>query len=136
MRWLSLLVLAALASCSGAEDRRIAEREVTEFHRAFNEQAFASLYEAAAPGFREEKSKDEFVGLMQAVHQRFGPVQSAHLRDWRSNFGYGAGLFTTVTFETRFSNATATETFTFLTSRREPMLVSYSISSASPIRHN
>lgn len=129
MRALSLPALfAALGSCSGEADSTVAEREVIEFHQAFNEQRFAALYESAAPGFQEQRSKEEFIALMEAVHQRFGPVQGAHLRDWRSNFGYGVGIFTTVTSDTRFSNVTATETFTFLMARREPALISYNIS--------
>jgi hypothetical protein len=37
-----------------------------------------------------------------------------------------------VTVGTKYARGTATETFVFLTSRREPRLVSYDISSASP----
>ncbi len=131
-RAISLLALiVALGSCSGVADRTVAEQEVIEFHRAFNEQKFASLYEAAAPGFKKQRSRDEFIALMEAAHQSFGPVQSAYLRDWRSSLGYGGVIFTTVTFDTTFSNATATETFTFLTSPRDPTLISYNISSGS-----
>lgn len=137
MRWLSLLalllLLSATSSCSGVEDRAIAEREVAAFHQAYNEQEFASSYDTATPGFRQQRSRDEFVRLLGAVHRRLGPVQSSYLRDWTSRSpNWRVGMFTTVTVETRFASGTATETFVFLTARRGPRLVSYDINSVSP----
>lgn len=132
MRWFGLpVLLVTLASCSGVEHRTVAEQEAAEFHQAYNDQSFASLYAAAAPGFREDRSEDEFVGLMRSVHRRLGPVQNARLKDWSWSYGRGTGVFTTATFETKFARGGATETFVFLTSRQEPLLVSYDISAAS-----
>ena len=125
-----LIALVTLSSCSGAAERSIAERQVIKFHQAFNEQRYASVYEAAAPGFKKERSRDEFIALMESVHRRFGPVQSAGLRDWRTYWASRVGEFTTVTSDTTFSNGTATETFTFFLSRK-PKLVRYNISSTS-----
>ena len=122
-----LIALVTLSSCSGAAERSIAERQVIKFHQAFNEQRYASVYEAAAPGFKKERSRDEFIALMESVHRRFGPVQSAGLRDWRTYWASRVGEFTTVTSDTTFSNGTATETFTFFQSRK-PKLVMYNIS--------
>lgn len=130
MRSLALIgIFAALTSCSYAEGGTAAERKVAHFHRAFNEQSFASLYEAAAPGFREQRPKEQFVAQMRAIHLRYGPVRSAQLKHRSSSPARAVGTFTTLTLETNFSNASATETFVFH-DQRVPRLVSYSVGPA------
>jgi hypothetical protein len=109
--WISAAALV-LASCGAAKDMSAAGDQVTAFHRAYDAGNYDALWNAASPRMKEVTPRQQLVELMGAFHERLGKVKSTKRTGFFVNYATG-GSQVTLTYETKFANGDATETFVY-----------------------
>ena len=112
--WLIGVVLA-LASCGAKQDTDQAEAQVAAFHRAYEVENFAQLWDRSAPTMKELTPRAQFLELMHTMRGKLGAFKSARQVGWNVNYATG-GSQITLTYETTFANGPGTETFVYDTS--------------------
>ena len=112
-RWLlSILAAVSLSGCSAAADTKAAEAGVTEFHRAMDAGQYAAIYDASAAEMKSSVSRDDFVKLLTALHDRMGRYKSGKTTSWNVNVGTD-GHLVTLNREAQFERGPGTEEFVF-----------------------
>src|SRR4030095_13989612 len=70
---LGIFVALALTGCSAGNDTKAAESAVAAFHRDMDAGKFAQIYDASAEDMKSSLSRDDFVKLLTALHEKLGP---------------------------------------------------------------
>jgi hypothetical protein len=132
MRLLCLGTVLALSACSAGKDVGAAEGGVARFHAELNSGQFNSIYEQAAPGWKQATNEPDTVKLFSAIHNKLGSFISASQTGWHVNYGTG-GTTTLLTFNSKFQKGEAEESFTFLSDGKQVQLMAYNINSRALI---
>jgi hypothetical protein len=122
--WLACLSLA-LASCQAVDDTDAAQAAVEAFHRDYDSERFAAVFEKSGAELKRITPRAQFLDFMTAVRTRLGEVKSTRQTGWNVNYNTGGGQIT-LTYETVFANGEATETFVYDTAS-PPRLIGYNV---------
>lgn len=122
------LVCLSLASCNVAERAGEATAAVRQFHERLNSEQYSSIYADADDTFRAKNSEQDFTALLAAVHRKLGVIKQTSSRGFTVNVN-GKGTFFNLSYQTTFSDGTATEAFAWRAADGACKLVSYNINS-------
>jgi hypothetical protein len=118
----------AVGSCSTKEDLATAERAAEKFHQAYNAGRFDEIYETTTDELRKAAGREEFVGMLETIQRKLGPMTEAKRANWTVNFGTGNSTVQLV-YETSFAQGSGTETFDYRISGKKAVLMRYNITS-------
>jgi hypothetical protein len=122
------LALMTLASCSTAEDQRIAVDAVSQFHDLYNRQSYAAIYTGADDAVHKAGSETDWLNLMSAIRRKLGSYRSSEDAGWGVSKALG-GTKVVLNYRSQFAEGAATEQFIFRISSGKPYLVNYYINS-------
>jgi hypothetical protein len=135
MRKFAILLSAlVVAACAQDIDRQPAESAVNTFHSRLDAGHFESIYDTAAPAFRNAVRRDTFVALLAGVHGSLGAVKSTTQKHWTTKVRSSDALVT-LDYATTFANGEATEHFAWRLEGDRVELAHYDVSSKS-LAHN
>lgn len=118
--------LIFLVSCSFTAEKRKANDAVLLFHEQFNSENYSDIYEQAHEEFQGVTSKFEFTEYLKGIKLRMGFAKESKQRNFRIDKVL-SGTFTTFTYETLFSQGTATEDFVFVVRGDRAFLYRYNV---------
>jgi Protein of unknown function (DUF4019) len=124
--WLSFLSL----SCNMSERVAEGKQAVNQFHDRLNSEQYTAIYADTDQLFRKQSTEKNFTAVLSAVHKKLGVVKQSDEAAWRVNTTTH-GTFVTLSYRTKFSEADATESFTWRVEAKERKLVSYNVSSSA-----
>jgi opacity protein-like surface antigen len=129
-------VLAALlvAACAQDVDRKPAESAVTQFHHRLDAGQFETIYDDAAPAFRNAVRKDTFLALLASVHGTLGAVKKADEKHWSTKLGDSSAMLT-LQYTTAFNGGDADERFIWRLEGDSVQLAGYQVTSKA-LDHN
>lgn len=107
---------------------KLAEGEVSEFHRLFETGQAAEIYLKASPQFQKAGTSAEFLAYVSAVRRKLGAMRSTEKQTWRVDYNT-AGRFASLGYQTQYERGTASEQFVYLVDSGKAYLVSYNINS-------
>jgi hypothetical protein len=113
VRLIPSLVALILAGCSVPDDVRIADAEVAEFHKAFNENAFEVMYVTTARHLKDHTSEKDFVSILNSWYRDLGPEIKSERTAWGVEDNTKDGTLITLKYHTLFVNGYADEEFTY-----------------------
>ncbi len=124
------IILAALlvAACAQDVDRKPAESAVTQFHQRLDAAQFDTIYNDAAPSFRNAVRKDTFIALLTSVHGKLGGVKSTTEKRWTSKIG-DTSVMLTLNYATTFAGGAADERFIWRLEGDSVQLAGYDVAS-------
>jgi hypothetical protein len=125
---LTLLIAPLCLSCSVGEYKTLAESEVPKFHDSLDAGKFEDLYGQSSDDFKKAASKEDFVKLITAVHNKLGNVFGSKSTYFNVNFHTG-GTFVTLAYETSFVSGKGAEKFVYRIKNNKPFLNGYWINS-------
>ena len=130
------IILAALlvAACAQDVDRKPAESAVAQFHHRLDAAQFETIYDDAAPAFRNGVRKDTFLALLASVHGALGAVKTAKEKRWSTKLGDSSALLT-LDYTTTFAGGSADERFVWHLEGDNVQLASYQVTSKA-LDHN
>jgi hypothetical protein len=105
-------LLLALGACSGTASVKEAEAKVAVFHRRLDTGDYEAVWRDSAEEITRSESKDRLLGLLAAIHGRFGPVKASRRQGWKVNVDNGVHT-TEVTMQTTFDKGSLEEHFLF-----------------------
>ena len=120
--------LATLASCGVKEGFKDAEAQVARFHATLDAGKSAEIWSTGDAQLRQSASREQFIGLLDAVHRKLGKVKESKQVGWNANATTG-GTFFTVTMDTAFERGNGTEEFVFKKTDQRVALAGYQIDS-------
>lgn len=123
---LGLAVL--LSACSAGASTDAAEKGVVDFHNDMNAGKYAAIYDASANDLKSTISKDDFIKLLDAFHQKLGPFKTGKTINWNVNFGT-AGNYVTLNREAQFGRGPGKEEFVFKVEGERAILAGYHVNS-------
>ena len=126
--WIAMATAALLAACSPIADTKAAEAGVDRFHQAMDSGRLAEAYDASAPDMKSVTSRDQFIALFGAVHDRLGAYKSGKTVGWKDN-AETSGHYVVLDREADFERGSATEEFVFRIEKGEAVLAGYHITS-------
>ncbi|HEY6969566.1 MAG TPA: DUF4019 domain-containing protein [Candidatus Angelobacter sp.] len=118
-----------LSSCNAPKDIELAKEGVARFHSQFDSEQYHTIYTEADEAFRKATNEPELTALLQACHRKLGGIQNPELQNTQTKWLAGQGTFVMLSYQTRFSNATGTESFTWRIVEGRAILVGYNINS-------
>lgn len=124
-----LAMLCALGACSDTiNGKSIAEPEVAKFHEQLKAHQFEAIYDSASPEFKAAVSKSTALALFSAIDRKLGALQETKQVGWNVST---RNLTTTVvlSYQSKFQDGSATETFTYHVDHDKAEFVGYNISS-------
>jgi hypothetical protein len=124
----ALALAAALAGCTMGSAKPAAEEQVMPFHDRYNARQFQAMYDSADPKLRASISRDDFVRFGDGLHRKLGRVTATVPAGWNVMAGT-SGTDVTLTYQTTFEKAEATETFQFRVHGGKATLVGYNVNS-------
>lgn len=126
-----LTILAAgLSSCrSSSKDITLAEQAVVQFHSQFGSEQFHTIYTAADEKFRQAGSESDMTTFFQAIHRKLGLPQEPRRLNAGIKWLAGQGTFVMLSYQTKFSEGSGIEHFTWHISDDRALLVGYNIDS-------
>lgn len=128
--WLACIALS-LASCQAAEDTDAAQAAVEAFHRDYDAERFAAVFEKSGAQLKEITPRPQFLAFMTATRDKLGAVKSTMQTGWNVNYNTGGGQVT-LTYQTVFANGEGTETFVYDTAS-PPRLIGYNVNAPALI---
>ena len=126
---MSVFVLFSLSACSDfKEGKPLADNAVIDFHSKFNAGEFTAIYETAHPDLKSVSSMEDFLGLLEAINRKLGPVAESNNTGWRVN-SHNLKTYVSLVQETTFESGKGTESFVYRIQDDEAKLISYNINS-------
>jgi|HubBroStandDraft_2_1064218.scaffolds.fasta_scaffold625746_1 hypothetical protein len=122
-----------LCGCSAVtEGTKSADAAVQHFHQQLNSEQYEQTYSEANEGFRSGQKHEELIKFLGAVHRKLGNAGEAKLVNIQINATTN-GKFLAASYETKFANGPATESFTWKKNGGRWELFSYHIQSMALI---
>jgi hypothetical protein len=122
--------LCFLASCgSSSKNVQLAKDSVGMFHAQLDTEQYSSIYKAADDKFHEATTENDFVKLLNAVHNKLGTVKKASVVNTGVAWFAGQGATVTLVYDTQFSDGTGTEKFVWHLKDGQATLYGYRINS-------
>src|SRR5262249_16797103 len=100
------------------------------FHKEFNLQNYARIYQQAHPRFREAVQQDELTKRLAKVHGKLGKVTDTTRTGFNVNYNLG-GSTITMTYSTKFEQGEGQERFVWLKSSDGVRLLNYNVHSSA-----
>lgn len=128
----ALLLLWATTACSFGPDKATAEAAVVRFHEQLNASAFREIYADASSQFQGATTETAWTDLLTAVRRKLGSVEGTE----QTSFNITTTPTLTavnLTYRTRFTDGTATESFSWAIQDGRALLVGYRIDSAARV---
>ena len=127
--------LSVLASCSSSSKSvQLGQSSVGRFHTQLDAEQYSSIYAASDEGFHAATSENDFVKLLQAIHNKLGSVRKSNRVNTGVAWFAGRGTTVTLVYDTDFSHGTATEQFVWHIKDDHASLYSYRINSNDLIK--
>lgn len=126
------LVAPLCLSCSVDEYKSLAESEVPKFHGSLDEAKFENLYNQSSDDLKKVASKEDFIKLVKAVHEKLGNVVQTKSTSYNVNY-HTSGTFVTLTYDTNFTKGKGSEKFVYQIRDKTPILNGYWINSTDLI---
>lgn len=98
----------------------LAEQVVPQFHLAYMDKVYASIYNSSAPDMRLLQPQHEFVAYMERIRARMGQVQAANRKS-----ATAAGNVVTLRYDTKYEGGAAVEEFIVRISGKDAALLGY-----------
>ena len=117
-------LLLAVSACSGTASVKEAEKEVAAFHRNLDKGNYDAIWKDSSEQITKGETKEKLVGLLTAIHERFGNVKESKQAGWKVNVNNGVST-TEVTMTTTFDKGTLEEHFVFLNTSDGQKLAGY-----------
>ncbi|MFT3734487.1 MAG: hypothetical protein QM776_05640 [Rhodocyclaceae bacterium] len=119
---------APVASAPDADPElaNTAEQVVPQFHLAYMDQVYASIYNSSAPDMRLFMPQHEFVAYMEGIRRKMGQVQGA-----KRTSATAAGNVVTLRYNTTYEKGPAVEEFIVRVSGKDAALLGYRMVSPS-----
>lgn len=114
----------ALSACSGTASVKDAEKQVAIFHQRLDKGQFDAVWNDSSLQLTTSESKEKLVGLLTAIHARFGNVKATKQNGWKVNVDNGVST-TEVNMETTFEKGALNERFVFLNADGGQKLLTY-----------
>lgn len=118
----------ASSACYLLEGKEIGERAVVRFHEQFNAGEHVDIYRQTNEEFRKSTNEADMLALLGAVRRKLGTVKSTNKVNSKVNITY-ARTIVMLSYETEFTDGTATEDFVYYVSDGKAMLHRYNITS-------
>jgi len=128
-----LALLTELTACSSKKDVELAQQAVIRFHSQFNAEQYHSIYDEADAKFRATGNETEITAFLQAIHRKLGRTQQAELQGTQIQWLAGQGTFVVLGYQTKFSDDTGVESFTWRIDNGRALLVGYNVNSKALI---
>jgi len=125
---IAIATAALLASCSPIADTKAAEAGVDRFHQAMDSGRLAAAYDSSAPDMKAVTSREQFITLFGAVHERLGAYESGKTVGWKDN-AETSGHYVVLDRQAEFEHGSAIEEFVFRIERGEAVLAGYHVTS-------
>jgi hypothetical protein len=129
---LGVLVSLFVAACFSVKpvyyeaDKKMAESEIENFHKLFNEKNFERIYETVDKETAKKKSKDDFFQILSEVDTQLGKVKQTKIL--KANVTQESTVRQVeVECETTFEKGVQKEKFIFLIRSSQIGLASYAI---------
>jgi hypothetical protein len=133
-KFVFLLATLVAAGCAQEIDRQPAESAVKLFHSRLDAGRFESIYDTAAPSFRNAVRRDTFLALLAGVHGSLGAVRSAKETRWTTKM-HEDHAQVTLEYTTVFASGEAKERFSWRLEGDRVELTSYDVTSKA-LQHN
>ena len=129
-KYLPLAALILIVSgCGGMdESKKNAMVAVDDFHASYDAGDYERIYEAAADEYKQVTSLENHKRLMTTVEKRLGTFSGKTLQNWNVNYGTNGNIVNLV-YQSKYSEAAATEVFMVKETESGPKIVGYNISS-------
>jgi len=128
-----IALVLLLCGCSAVtEGAKSADAAVQHFHQQLNSGQYEQTYSEANEGFRSGQKHEELIKFLGAVHRKLGNAGEARFVDLQIN-ATTDGTFLAASYETKFANGPATESFTWKKNGGAWELFSYHIESMALI---
>jgi hypothetical protein len=118
-----------MVCCSSDSPGQLAERGDSVFHRQFEAEDYESIYNSADEAFRKQGSEAELKKNMKLVREKLGRLERTRQIESATTTTSSAGTTVKLTYESDFSNGTATERFVWKISNKSAVLVRYEVNS-------
>jgi hypothetical protein len=105
-------MLPGLGGCSGTASVKEAEARVAVFHQRLDKGDYEAVWRDSAEEITKGESKEKLVGLLAAIHGRFGNVKESKQQGWKVNLDNGVST-TEVTMRTSFDKGSLEEHFLY-----------------------
>jgi hypothetical protein len=109
-------------------DKEITERAVFQFHQRLNERDYHEIYHKTHYAFKNSMSESHAVALFEDLFLKLGTIKKSNQKEW-SVYYSPDGAMLSITYDTEFTRAKATEQFVWRLGDNEATLYQYSINS-------
>lgn len=107
---LAVLIGAALCGCSSQKNFQEAERATDDFHMQMAKRNYGVIYDASGPAIRDTGSRDQFISMLRALHQRLGACGAPDRKGFNVNYNTG-GTFVVMVYSRKCANSSLEERF-------------------------
>lgn len=114
------------------KSKNTAEAAVQHFHQQLEQGDFQGIYAGAGSEFKKASTEQQATEYFSAVHRKLGVLQSTNEVNWNVN-SFNGVTRVVLTYETKFAQGQAQETFTFRGDGDQAVLVGYTINSPTLI---
>ncbi len=122
------LISALLPACGNVSKARdLSNTEIVSFHRQFNELKFRELYKSTSPDLRLVTTEADFIKLLELARNKLGKQVSS--LEAGSNTNFSSKTVVSIKQNTTFEHGKGVESFRYIVSDNNYILLSYSITS-------
>jgi hypothetical protein len=108
----AIAIVPVLAGCGFSKKKQAAEQVAATYFEAMKKPDFDAAIANFSPTFFEKTPKEKWLGTLEAIHARFGCLQSYEQTGFKVNKGkseLGEGYFVELTFRTNYEKGSASE---------------------------
>ncbi|MCF6314548.1 MAG: DUF4019 domain-containing protein [Verrucomicrobiales bacterium] len=125
---LLLLSVLFLNACNAGKGATAAQVAVVDFHKKFEQEKFAQIYQESHQGFKDSVSEKKMIKLMATVKSKLGSIKSSKRAGFRFNTrNLKANIV--LQYQTVYEHGKGVETFTYRLSGGEAFLMGWHINS-------
>lgn len=117
-------LLLAVTACSGTASVKEAEQKVAAFHAKLDKGDYDAVWRDSSEEITRSETKEKLVGLLAAIHERFGRVKATEQNGWKVNYDNGVST-TAVTMRTTYERGVLEEDFLFRATDKGLKLAGY-----------
>ncbi|MFL6513865.1 MAG: hypothetical protein ACJ8M1_02450 [Chthoniobacterales bacterium] len=118
------LVVLSVTSCGPKDDTAKAEGEVKRFHKHWNQWEFADVYNEAHSAFRSIQPASKMIATLESSRKTLGELKSTKQRSSAVTHEHVEKQIT-FKYDSSFEHAARVETFSYLMTAGQPLLVNY-----------
>lgn len=124
---IGLTFLFLILGCSDMmKGKAAAGPAVDRFHQQLNDRKFAEIYSESSQKMKDAATEKELTDILDTVNRKLGKVKETKSTSWHVNTNT-EGTFITTSYDTTFTDGSATEKFIFELDGEKAILVNYNI---------